>query len=467
MDLVSADMIRQKLKSNYSIRYRNIAIDEGTVEIIYDETLCDVKFISEYVIMPILNKNKTITNSKMVGKEIITSASVGYIQSDDEAIFHILSGDAILIFDFLSKAIYCSAPGFHRRSLDTPPTDTIIRGPREGFNEVLQDNISAVKRRIKDPNLRFESMEIGKKSKTHAVLAYIEGNAPEKLVNLARNKINEITADYIFYIRAIEEELYMNKTTFATIGYTERPDVVASRLAEGRIAVFLDGTPVVLTMPYFFVENFHVTDDYTMDKYTAALGIILRWGAFLASVLLPGLYIALFAYHFNLVPFIFIFHMAASRAGVPFPLIVETVLMLTFFQLLREGGIRLPQPIGPTLSIVGALILGDAAVNSGLTSHITVLIVAVTSIASFLTPKISISVFYWDLIILIFSGLMGLPGFYMGFVLFVSRIASLTSCGYPYLYPLGTLKTFKYNDVIFRSDISEISQYVFAEDDVN
>jgi len=465
MDLVSTAVIRQRLNNNYSIIYRSIAIDEGNIEIIYDETLCDAKFISEHVIMPILNKNKTIINTKMVGKEIITLSSIGYIQSNDEAVMHILSGDAVLIFDFLGKAIYCSAPGFPRRNMDSPPTDTVIKGPREGFNEVLQDNISAVKRRIKDPNLKFESLEIGNKSKTHAVIAYIEGNAPEKVVNYIREKICNISADYLFYMKGVEEKLFAHKTTFDTIGYSERPDVIASRLAEGRVAVFLDGTPIVITAPYFFVENFHVTDDYTMDKYTSYLGIVLRWAAFLASVLLPGIYISLFAYNYNLVPFSFVFHMAASRAGVPFPLIVETLLMLTFFQLLREGGVRLPQPIGPTLSIVGALILGDAAVNSGLTSHVTVLVVAVTSIASFLTPRVSISVFYWDIIILIFSALLGLPGFYMGFILFVARISSLTSCGYPYLYPLGTLKTLKLNDVIFRSDIADISQYVFAKDD--
>lgn len=465
MDIVSTAVIKNRLREINSIRYRDIMLDEGNLLIIYDITLCDSKFISEFIISPILNKSKTITNTNMLSREIITAVSAGLIESDDKAVDHIMSGDAVLIFDFLGKAVYCPALGYPKRALEAPPTETVIKGPREGFNEILQDNISAIKRRIKDPSLKLENMTVGNKSKTQVVLAYIEGNTPTEIVDYVRNKIDEVTSDYVFYSNAIEEKLRAHITSFETVGFTEKPDSVASKLGEGRVAVFVDGSPFVITMPFFFIENFHVTDDYTWNRYIAALGIVLRWSSFLGSVLLPGIYVALFTYHFNLIPFLFVFHMAASRAGVPFPLIVEVLLMLIFFQILREGGIRLPQPIAPTLSIVGALILGDAAVNSGLTSHITVLIVALTSIASFLVPRIAVCIFYWSVILIIFSGLLGLPGFYIGFVLFCSHLAGLTSCGYPYLYPLGTLETFKYKDIIFRGDINDISEYIFVKDD--
>jgi len=217
--------------------------------------------------------------------------------------------------------------------------------------------------------------------------------------------------------------------------------------------------------PYFFIESFHTTDDYTMNKFMSNLGGILRWGAFLLSTLVPGLYISLFTHHFNLIPFIFIFRVAASRAGVPFPMIIEVIVMIIFFQILREAGVRLPQSIGPTLSIVGALILGEAAVQSGLTSHITVLVVALTSIASFLVPPVSTGIFVWNLIILFFSSLLGLPGFYIGFVLLCSHLAGLTSCGYPFLYPLGTLGNFKYKDVLLTGELDKINQYIFLKDD--
>jgi len=197
----------------------------------------------------------------------------------------------------------------------------------------------------------------------------------------------------------------------------------------------------------------------------ANMGRVLRWGAFILSALAPGFYIALFTHHFNLIPYIFVFRIAASRAGVPFPMSIEVIIMIIFFQVLREAGVRLPQSIGPTLSIVGALILGEAAVQSGLTSHVTVLIVAFTSIASFLVPTVATGIFFWNILILTFSSLLGLPGFFTGFVLLCSHIAGLTSCGYPYLYPLGTLGNFKYKDILLTGELDKINQYIFLEDD--
>lgn len=147
-------------------------------------------------------------------------------------------------------------------------------------------------------------------------------------------------------------------------------------------------------------------------------------------------------------------------------MVVELIIMLAFFQVLREAGIRLPQPIGSTLSIVGALILGDVSVQSGLSSHITVFVVALTSISSLLLPRISIAIFLWSIVIIIFSGFLGLPGFYMGFIIFSSHLAGLTSCGYPYLYPLGTMKVFKYKDIPYRGGLNRINNYIFQEDDV-
>ncbi|MGI5998894.1 MAG: spore germination protein [Lutispora sp.] len=465
MSAVTVSSIKQKLNNNYSIIYRSLEIHEGNVEIIYDDTMVNIQFISEFVISPILNKDKIITDLETLEKEVITSATIGSIKSLDEAVNHILSGAVVLIFDFLDEVIYCSAPGYAKRSLDIPPTGGVFKGPREGFNEILQDNISAVKRRIKDPNLKLVSTTVGKKSKTKVVIAYIEGSAPDDVVKFITKRIDDISMDYVIYANIIQEKLTVTKSSFNTLGFTEKPDVAAAKLGEGRVAIFVDGTPLCITAPYFFIENFHTADDYTLNKYVSPFGVLLRWGAFLSSTLLPGIYISLFAYHFNLVPYILLFNMAASRSGVPFPLIVEVILMLIFFQLLREAGIRLPQPIGQTLSIVGALILGDAAVGSGFASQITIMIVALTSIASFLVPTLSVSIFYWNIIVILFSGLLGLPGFYIAFILLCSHLSSLTSCGYPYLYPLGTLNTFKYKDIIFRGDFDEISHNIFIKDD--
>ena len=466
MDKHYVEYIKKKLRDDSQIRYRDIGFDENRISIIYDSSISDFRFISEFVILPIMNNINALTDIEKIKREIILAPSIGDVKSEGEAVEHILSGNVVIIFRFLNGAIYCEAQDFPKRAIESPPTEAAIKGSREGFNEVLADNVAAIRRRIKHPDLKIEDLVLGKKSSTSVAMVYIENNAPTELIDYIRSKISNIDTDYLIVANQIEEELKCKGTPFDTIGYTERPDVVAAKLGEGRVAIVTDGTPFVIYAPFFFIENFAAPDDYTMNKFIANASRLFRWISFAISALLPGLYIALFTYHFSLIPYIFVFRLAESRVGVPFPMVVELIIMLIFFQVLREAGIRLPQPIGSTLSIVGALILGDVSVQSGLSSHVTVFIVALTSISSLLLPRISIAIFIWSIIVLVFSGFLGLPGFYMGFILFCSHLASLTSCGYPYLYPLGTMKTFKYKDIPNRGDLDRINDYIFQEDDL-
>lgn len=461
------DYIKEKLKNNDTIIYKELKVDEGLITMIFDSSSCDNTFISDFIISPVLSSNKEFDNIEIIKREIIQAPSAIDIDNKENAVSYIISGEVVILFHFLDKGITCHTAKFPARSVETTSTETVIKGPRVGFNESISDGISLIKSRIKDPNLKFENFMLGKKSQTKVSLVYIEGNAPVSLVNYVREKLNCVTTDYMIYINYIEEELKCKRTPFDTIGYTEKPDTVCVALGEGKIVVLCDGTPFAIYAPYFFIETFRTTDDYTTNKFMAHMGTLLRWGAFFLSTLAPGLYIALFTHHFNLIPYIFVFRVSTSRAGVPFPMIIEVIIMIVFFQVLREAGVRLPQPIGPTLSIVGALILGESAVQSGLTSHVTVLIVAFTSIASFLVPAISTGIFVWNMIILILSSLLGLPGFYMGFILLCTHLSGLTSLGYPYLYPLGTLSKFKYKDIIFVGELDKINQYIFIKDDGN
>lgn len=465
MNVISIEEIKKLLKNDEIINYRDLVNEKGIIHIAFDNSLSNNQFISDHVVAPLMRSSKPLDSIELVKGEVITSISIGDIVSVQDAVDHILSGDVVLLFTFLNKAIYCEAKGFAKRAIDIPPTETVIKGPREGFTEDIIDNISAIRRRTRIPESKFETIILGDKTKTTVTLVYIEGVAPKKLVDYVRTKINSVKNDCVLYSNQIEEKMKSKGTAFDTIGYTEKPDIVVMKICEGRVAVLMDGTPFAIIAPYFFIENFHTADDYNLNKFFGGTGAMLRWISFFSSTLLPGLFVALFTHHFSLIPHIFVFRMAASRAGVPFPMVVEVVVMIAFFQVLREAGIRLPQPIGPTLGIVGALILGEAAVQSGLASQVTVLIAALTSIASFLVPGVSNAIFIWNMVIIIFSASLGLPGFYMGFIVFVAHLASLSSCGYPYLYPLGTLTTFKYHDVIVRGDLEKINEYIFVKDE--
>ncbi|MEA4825181.1 MAG: spore germination protein [Clostridium sp.] len=458
------DYLKSKLEDSFDVKFREIQVNEGKIYAVFIDNLSDKSFISEYIILPLIQSEKYV-DIDSVKREILNANIVGDVESKEDAIMHILSGDLVLVFDFWDAVIFCEAKSFPKRGISDPKTENVIKGPQEGFNEVVVDNIALIRKRVKNENLRFESMIVGKKSNTTVVLAYIKGIAPDRLVGYIRDKINSMEEDFILDINYIEERLKSKGTIFDTIGYTERPDKAASRLFEGRVVVIVDGTPEVITAPYFFIENLMAADDYYSNKYFANAVRIQRWVAFFLATFLPGLYIALTTYHFSLVPTVFVFRFAIARAGVPFPTIVEVILMTFFFQLLREAGVRLPEPTGQTMSIVGALILGDAAVGAGLASQITIVIVSIASISTFLIPSLYRPISLWGLIILLFSALLGLPGFYMGFFTFIAHISSLTSCGYPFLYPLGTLESFKYKDEILRSDLNKISNNLFDRDD--
>lgn len=467
MEKININIIKEKLKNSYDVKYREIECEVGTIFGVFIDDLCDSKFISEYIFNPLMRHQIETDDIEYIKKEVLPANSIGDINSIDEAIYHVLSGDVILVFSFSDKSFYCEAKGYVRRSVGVPITENVIKGPREGFTEAFVDNVSLIRRKIKNSSLKFETLIIGDKSNTVTVICYIEGVAPKKLVDYIRKKVSNIKLEFILDTNYIEEQLKNKNTVFDTIGTTEKPDVVASKLLEGKVGIIVDGTPFVITAPHFFIDNFQTPDDYYSNKYFGNLSRIMRVVGFCLASLLSGLYLAISTFHFSLIPTVITLKLSISRAGVPFPTVVELFLMTFFFQLLREAGIRLPQPIGQSMSIVGALILGDAAVGAGLASQSTIVIVALASIASFLVPKLYGALSIWNIIIIFFSSVLGLPGFYIGFFIFISHMAGLESCGYPYLFPMGTLESFKFNDLLYRKDLSRISNSIFDKDDYN
>jgi hypothetical protein len=459
------DYIRKRLKGNSDFKDRIIHCDNGHIHIFYIDNLCDSTFISEFIITPLMRSKNITPDENIIEHEILYGTNIGHISKKDDALFHILSGDVVISFDFMDSVIFCEAKGFSKRSISIPITETVIKGPREGFTEVLADNLSMIRRRIKSPYFEVETKTIGRESNTTIAILYMKHSAPDELVHYVQERINNIRLDFLLDTNYLEEQLKCSGTFFDTIGYTEKPDIAASKLFEGKIAILVDGTPFAITAPYFFWENFQMADDYYLNKYFTNSTRILRIIAFLIAVFSPGIYLALNTYHFSLIPIEFVFRLASSRADVPIPTVIEVLVMSFFFQLLREAGIRLPQPIGQAMSIVGALILGQSAVGSGLAAQSTVVIIALSSIASFLAPKLSSVVFTWSILIIFFSSLLGLIGFFMGLYIMVAHIASLNSCGYPYFLPVSTTHKLSYKDTIVRDDLNNISKDILIEDD--
>jgi spore germination protein len=377
--------IKKRFENAFDVKYRDIQTSLGPCTLAFIDDLCSISFISEYIVTPLTKMNYTCKDVKDIVEHVLNMGLVDYAKDLEDAVTHILSGDIVLLFRDYDEIIFCEVKGFVRRGVAVPLTESVLKGPREGFTELLVDNVSLIRRKIKNADLKFEPLFVGENSKTFVCVSYIEGLAPENLIQHVRDVITNLDIKFILDTNYIEDELRSDKkSTFDTVGYTEKPDEVASKVLEGRVAVLVDGTPFVITVPFFFLENFQAPDDYYINQYFANFTRVLRWIAFFVATFVPGLYVALLTHHFALIPSMFIFRLAVSRAGVPLPTIIEVLIMMIAFQCIKEAGLRLPQPIGGAMSIVAALILGDAVVGAGIASRVTIIVVAASTLSYFL-----------------------------------------------------------------------------------
>ena len=348
-------------------------------------------------------------------------------------------GSAAVFVDGFNKAFILDVRSWGTRSIGKPETEQSIYGPQEAFAEMLRNNTALVRKIIKTEKLIAEGVKLGSVSKTRGVLLYINDIANEKLVNEVRNRINGISTDYII---AIEEvEMLIEDKTFMTTGQlleTERPDRVARALTQGRVALLLNGSPKALVFPTSLFELSHsVSDQYLRLPYANMTRIMHIIAAFI-SLLLPGLYIATTLFHQELIPTYLLYSISAARENVPFPSVLELILMDVSFELVREAGIRMPSPIGSTLGIVGGLILGQAAVSAKIVSPLMIIIIALTGIGSFAISDYSLAWGY-RILRLLFIALGALLGFYgiaAGLVLYALFLATQTSFGVPFLSPM-------------------------------
>ena len=454
------EYVKKRFEGAFDVKYREIMTSLGLCTLVFIDDLCSAQFISEYIVTPLGKKDYKCWSVEDVIPNVLGINIANYAKDVEDAILHVLSGDVVLLFNDHEKIIYCEVKGFVRRGVGIPVTESVVKGPREGFTELFVDNVSLIRRKIKNSDLKFEPIYVGNRSQTVVCISYIKGIAPDYLIDHVKEIVNKLDLKFILDTNYIEDALRKKKSVFDTVGYTEKPDEVAAKMLEGRVAILVDGTPFVITVPYFFLENFQAPDDYYLNKYFVNFTRVIRWIAFFLATFMPGLYVAILTHHFALIPSLFVFRLAVSRAGVPLPTIVEVLIMMVAFQLIKEAGLRLPQPIGGAMSIVAGLILGDAVVGAGIASRITIIVVAISTLSYFLTPKLYGAMSIWSLIITVVSSMFGLPGFFIVALVLIAKLADLDTGGYSYLFPLGSVETYKFKDIIFRGDLRHISQHV-------
>ena len=386
-------------------------------------------------------------------KEIFGGASYQIISTTNEIFSAIINGSLVIAMNHLDKAISVNMMTDEKRSVTEPSSQTVVRGPKDGFIESISTNVSLIRRRIRNQNLHFEQYTIGEATQTPVYIGFVKGIANEAILQEVRNRIKKIKVSAIFESGNIEE-LIADKsfTLFPLALNTERPDTVAANLMEGKIVILIDGTPFALLVPAVFVNFFEMAEDYYSSFFLGSFVRMIRYLSFMIALLTPSLYVGVLTYHHELLPTTLLLSVIAQREGVPFPAVVEVLIMEITFEILREAGVRMPRVIGQMVSIVGALVIGQAAAEAGIISNIMIIIVSITAIANFVSPVYSFAAASRLLrfILIIFSASLGLYGVLLILVAMVAHLSSLRSFGVPYLAPIAPFIIEDQKDVFVR-----------------
>ncbi|MCQ2451226.1 MAG: spore germination protein [Clostridia bacterium] len=362
-----------------------------------------------------------------------------------------LNGDTAVILENSRDVLTVDTKGWRTRGIDEPSGEMVMQGPREGFDEAGILSVAMIRRKLQTPDLCVETLKLGRRSKTQIFICYLGEIADKKVLSLLKSRLKKIDIDGILDSNYIAEFIRDGKNSiFETLGTTERPDIVAARLLEGRIALIVDGTPVVLTMPYLFSENFQSDEDYYVNFLVGCIGRGLRYLCFFISTSVPAIFIALSTYHIGLLPTPFMLSVAELRSGVPFSSITECLLLIIVFEILRETGLRTPENLGSALSIVGGLVVGQAAVDARIISAPMLIVVALSGVAGLMIPRLKAAVFYLKIAFTVAAALMGLMGYLIVACLLLYSILSQKSMGVDYTVSLNKISFQSLKDTVVR-----------------
>lgn len=423
--------------------------------LIYMDGMIDSDQLNDAVIRPLLTvaaNNKSGSVAEYVEKQVLFARDVKKTDDVSKIIGGILYGEALLLIDKSPQALMIDAKGWKTRGIKEPEDERVLQGPREGFEEAALLNLAMLRRKLQTPDFCTETLRVGRRSGTLVFICYLDTLADSGTVEELKSRIKKIDIDGILDSNYIAELVKNGRhSIFKTNGSTERPDVVASKLLEGRIAVVVDGTPVVITFPYLFSENFQSDEDYFLNFLVSSVGRFLRYLCFFMAISIPAVFIALSSFHRELLPTSLAISVAQLRGGVPFSPFTECLIMILVFEILKETGVRMPQSLGHALSIVGGLVVGQAAVDARIISTPMLIVIALSGISGLMVPRLKGAVFYLRLIFVFLSVFLGLFGYIIGIAVTLMHIISLNSLGVDYTQALRNADYQSLKDTFFRA----------------
>ncbi len=444
------DYLSQSFHNSDDLLFREIDTECARCILSYVDGGSDKTLLEQNIISPLLKATEPVSNINL-DRVIFYGEEVPVIPKEN-CPHKIAEGDIILHFDGEEDGLLLSLRKFDKRAIAEPPTSNVLKGPREGFIEEMKTNITLLRRRLKTPDLTVKNLNVGKYSSTGIAVMYVDGIADDSVVDEIVKRLNEIDIDGVIdgsYVASfIQGRRYC---FFNQVGSSEKPDVVASKLLEGRVAIIVDGSPLVLTLPFVLFEDLQDGYDYYSNDWSSSLARLFRIMGGLLTVILPGAYVALQSHHYHLMPLKFLITLMSATNGIPFPPAIEMFFVLILFEILNQASIRMPRLMGISLSIVGAIVLGDTAVKAGLISSPAVLVTALSAIGIFCVPDQVGALSILRFIFLCCSAVMGLFGIVILIIIITAYLVSLSSYGAPYLAPYAPRITPDLKDGLLKS----------------
>lgn len=421
--------------------------------LVWIDGLSDKEAMREHVVEAILNIEKDMFTNSNLTDGIIPIIDITREKNLKKSIDELLAGSPLIIIEGTGEAIIMALTAVESRDVTESTNENNVRGPKEAFTEAMWANGSLIRKKIHTPNLKLEEKRIGTITNTKILIAYIEGIADPKIITELKQRINKIEIDSVLESAYIEEFIEDNKySIFPQIEHTEKPDKVAAALLEGRITIIVDGSPTVIIVPTVFACFLQSAEDYYERYIYTSFVRLFRFAYINISLLFPSIYIATTTFHPEMIPTKLLLTIAASREGIPFPAFIEALIMEVTFEVLREAGVRLPKAVGQTISIVGALVIGQAAVQAGIVSPAMVIVVSTTAIASFSIPayNVSFALRFLKFPMMFLAASFGFYGIISALLMILIHLCRLKSFGVPYLSGFAPFVAEEVKDTIFR-----------------
>lgn len=459
--MISQNLQENKMKikelfhnSSDVVLYEFQTLADDPAMVVYINGFTDKEALNQHILQPMMQD----LTSPLDIKSTVSISGIEESNNMDNIIMAITSGNVVLFHEGLEVCFMLNLCSYEKRAVEQSENEQVIKGPKESFVEDIGVNKTLIRRKIRNKDLVFEDMIYGGETNTKVSIVYINGIVNEDILAELKARLKKIEMDAVLDIGYIEEYIDDAPMTMTNTVYnTEKPDVVAGKILEGRIGILCDGSPSVTTLPSLFTENLMVSEDYYLKPSHATYLRIIRVLSFFVSISLAGIYISLINFHQEMIPTQLLISMASQREGVPLPSFLEALLMMLFFELLKEAGLRLPKPVGQTASIVGALVIGQAAVDANLVSAIMVIVVSASGITEFVNPQLKQMIIINRLVLFLFASAFGLYGLACGMIILTFHLVSIRSFGVPYLYPIAPYDKEGMKDFIWRAPMRKMN----------